>query len=46
MEQTFTLLYLIPGITDVGLEGMSRRERMFLLKRLDEQKRKELAAMK
>ena len=46
MEQAFTLLYLVPGITDVGLEAMPRRERMFLLDRLHEQKVKELKAMK
>lgn len=41
MEQEFALLYSIPGITDVGLWQRTQRERVWLLKKLNETKRQE-----
>jgi hypothetical protein len=46
MEQEFALLYLMPGMTDTGLEQRKRSERVWLLKRLAQQKKDEVAAMR
>lgn len=46
MEQEFALLYLLPGITDLGLARRSRSERVWLLKRLADQKKQEVDEMK
>lgn len=45
MQQEFALLYLMPGLTDIGLERRNRSERVWLLKRLAEQKRQEAESM-
>lgn len=41
MEQEFSLLYYIPGLTDSELQNRSHTERKWLLKRLAEQKEAE-----
>lgn len=38
MEKSFLLMYYIPGMTDLGLEKMERRERDWYYERLKKQK--------
>lgn len=45
-EQMFLLLYLVPGITDTGLDLMSRDRRVWMINRLAKQKKMEADAMK
>lgn len=42
----FLLLYLVPGITDTGLDLMSRDRRVWMINRLAKQKKMEADAMK
>lgn len=46
MEQAFALVYLVPGIKYSDLDTMERRERVWFLKRLREQKEDEERAAK
>jgi len=40
-EQVFALTYLVPGMTYQSLEGMTRQDRVWFVKRLAEQKKLE-----
>jgi hypothetical protein len=46
MEQAFALTYSMKGITWSDLKVMTRRQRMWLIRRLKKQKDDELAELK
>ena len=46
MEEVFALTYCVPGMTVADIERMPTRDRQWHYKRLQEQKKEELNALK